>query len=63
MSGALSQQEIVKVRKAAVESIIISNEMKQAAVEERLRTLASAVKRQLAKKDAQIEIFVMKGTN
>jgi hypothetical protein len=59
----ISQHELQKFRKAAVESIIISNEMKQAAVEERLRTLASAVKRQLAKKDAQIEIFVMKGTN
>ncbi len=59
----ISQHELQKFRKAAVESIMISNEMKQAAVEERLRTLASAVKRQLAKKDAQIEIFVMKGTN
>jgi hypothetical protein len=61
--SAPSQHELRKFRKAAVESIIISNEMKQAAVEERLRTLASAVKRQLAKKDAQIEIFVMKGTD
>ncbi len=59
----ISQHELQKFRKAAVDSIIISNEMKQAAVEERLRNLASAVKRQLAKKDAQIEIFVMKGTD
>ena len=59
----ISQHDLQRFRKAAIESIIISNEMKQAAVEERLRTLASAVKRQLAKKGAYIEIFVMKGTN
>ncbi len=56
----LSQQEIAKVRNNA-ESITLSNEMKSTAVDEKLRTLNAAVKKLLAKKDATVEIFVMKG--
>jgi len=39
------------------------NEIKQSVVDERLRTLNAAVKKLLAKKDAKIEIFVMKGND
>ncbi len=56
----LSQQELAKVRNNA-ESITLSNEMKSTAVDEKLRTLNAAVKKIIAKQDATVEIFVMKG--
>ena len=59
--SALSQQELAKVRKAAEESVTLSNEMKQIIVDEKIRTLNSSIKKLLAKKDATVEIFVMKG--
>jgi len=61
--SALSQQETMKVRKTAEETITLSNEMKSTAVDEKLRHLSATVKNLLAKKDAQIEIFVMKGSD
>lgn len=57
----LSQQELQKIRKTALESVTLSNEMKSTTVDERLRTLTAAIKRTIAKKDAKIEIFIMKG--
>ena len=57
----LSQQELAKVRKTAEESVTLSNDMKSTAVDEKLRTLNAAVKKLLAKKDATVEIFAMKG--
>lgn len=57
----LSQQELAKVRKAAEESVTLSNEMKQSVVDEKIRTLNAHIKKLLAKKDATVEIFVMKG--
>ena len=59
--SALSQQELAKVRKAAEESVTLSNEMKQSFVDEKIRMLNSSIKKLLAKKDATVEIFVMKG--
>jgi hypothetical protein len=56
----LSQQELAKVRNNA-ESITLSNDMKSTAVDEKLRTLNAGVKKLLARKDATVEIFVMKG--
>ena len=56
----LSQQELAKVRNNA-ESITLSNDMKSTAVDEKLRTLNAAVKNIIAKQDATVEIFVMKG--
>lgn len=61
--SALSQQELQKIRKTAEEAIILSNEIKQSIVDERLRTLNAAVKKLLAKKDATVEIFVIKGSD
>jgi hypothetical protein len=61
--SALSKQEIVKVRKAAEESITLSNEMKSTAVDEKLRTLSAAIKKLLGKKDSTIQIFVIKGND
>ena len=57
----ISPQELAKFRKTAEESVTLSNEMKSTAVDEKLRTLNAAVKKLLAKKDATVEIFVMKG--
>ena len=57
----LSPQEQGKIRKTAEESVTLSNDMKSTAVDEKLRTLNAAVKKLLAKKDATVEIFAMKG--
>ena len=59
--SALSQQELAKDRKAAEESVTLSKEMKQSFVDEKIRMLNSSIKKLLAKKDATVEIFVMKG--
>ena len=57
----LSQQELEKVRKTAEESANLSNEMKQSVIDEKIRTLNASIKKLLAKKDATVEIFVVKG--
>ena len=59
--SALSQQELAKVRKAAEESVTLSNEMKQSFVDEKIRSLNAFIKKLVAKKDVTVEIFVMKG--
>ena len=59
--SALSQQELAKVRKAAEESVTLSNEMKQSFVDEKIRSLNASIKKLFAKKDVTVEIFVMKG--
>jgi hypothetical protein len=61
--SALSQQEMMKVRKAAEETITLSNDMKPTVVDEKLRHLSAAIKKLLGKKDAKIEIFAMKGSD
>ena len=57
----ISQQELAKVRKAAEESVTLSNEMKQSVVDEKIRALNAHIKKLLAKKDETVEIFVLKG--
>ena len=59
--SALSQQELAKVRKAAEESVTLSNEMKQSFVDEKIRSLNASIKKLVVKKDVTVEIFVMKG--
>lgn len=59
----LSQQEMKKIQQNALESLTLANDMKSTAVDEKLRTLNAAIKKLLAKKDAKIEIFVMKGND
>ena len=49
--SALSQQELAKVRKAAEESVTLSNEMKQSFVDEKIRSLNASIKKLLMKKD------------
>jgi len=57
----LSQQELAKIRKTAEESVTLSNEMKQSVVDEKIRTLNASIKKLVAKKDATVEIFIVKG--
>ena len=59
----LSQQEMKKIQQNSLESLTLGNEMKSTAVDEKLRALNTAIKKLLAKKDAKIEIFVMKGSD
>jgi hypothetical protein len=59
----LSQQEMKKVQQNALESLTLGNDMKSTAVDEKLRALNTAIRKLLAKKDAKIEIFVMKGND
>ncbi len=61
--SALSQQELQKIRKTALESVTLTNDMKSTAIEEKLRSLNGSVKKLLAKKGATIEIFAMKGND
>ena len=59
--SAPSNQELLKLRKAAEESVTLSNEMKQSFVDEKIRSLNAFIKKLVAKKDVTVEIFVMKG--
>ena len=58
----LSPSELAKVRKVAEVSVTLKNEMKQSVVDEKLRTLNASIKKLLAKKDATVEILVVKAT-
>ena len=58
----LSPSEITKVRKIADASITLKNEMKQSAIEEKLRTLNASVKKLLMKKDTTVEVIAIKVT-
>lgn len=53
--SALSQQELQKIRKTALESVTLSNDMKSIAVDEKLRTLTAAIKRTIAKKTKRLK--------
>lgn len=61
--SALSQQELQKIRKIALESVTLTNDMKSTAIEEKLRSLNASVKKLLAKKDATVQLFVLKGSD
>jgi hypothetical protein len=61
--SALSQQELQKIRKTALESVTLTNDMKSTAIEEKLRSLNASVKKLLAKKDATVLLFVLKGSD
>ena len=59
----LTQSELTKVRKAALYSVTISNEMKSSVVDAKLRELNAEIKKVLAKNGMTIEIFVTKGAD
>ena len=56
----LSLSGLAKVRKVAEVSVTLKNEMKQSVVDEKLRALNVSIKKLLMKKDAKVEIFVVK---
>jgi hypothetical protein len=56
----LSHQEMTKARKAAEESVTLTNEMKQSVIDEKIKILNASIKKLLSKKDAAVEIFVLK---
>jgi len=58
----LSLSELAKARKVAEVSVTLKNEMKQSVVDEKFRTLNASIKKLLMKKDATVEIIVVKTT-
>jgi hypothetical protein len=54
------QQELTKVRKVAEEPATLTDEMTQSVIEKKIRTLNVSIKKMLSKKDATVEVFVMK---
>jgi hypothetical protein len=58
---ALFKQELTKDRKRAEQSATLTDDMKQSVIDEKIRVLNASIKKMLSKKDATVEIFVMKG--
>ena len=56
----LTQSDLTKVRKAAIHSITLSSEMKTTVVESRLKELMQDIKKNLVKKDVDLEIVCLK---
>lgn len=54
-------QQLEKIRRIAEESVTLTNDMKQTVIDAKIRTLTASIKRLLLKKDASVEILVMKG--
>ena len=55
----LTQTELGKIRKAALHSVTISNEMKTTAVDIKLRELTAEIKKVLTKKNASVEVLIV----
>ena len=55
----LSPSELAKVRKVALHSFTISNEMKATVVESRLKELTQESKKLITKKDAEVEVVCL----
>ena len=59
----LTQTELVKIRKASLNSVTLSSDTKTSAVDAKLRELNAEIKKVLAKNEVTIEIFVTKGSD
>ena len=55
----LTQSELTKVRKAALYSVTISNEMKSSVVDAKLRELNAEIKKVLTKKNTSVEVLIL----
>ncbi len=55
----LSPQELEKVRKAAIQSVTLSSEMKTSVVDAKLRELSAEIKKVLTRKNKLITFFIM----
>ena len=58
--SAISLQELEKLRKSALFSIRLSNEMKSQIIDAKVRELVSEIKRNISKQNAVIEVLVLK---
>ena len=58
--SAISLQELEKLRKNALFSTRLSNEMKSQVIDAKVRELVSEIKRNISKPDAVIEVFLLK---
>ena len=55
----LSPQELVKVRKLALHSVTISNEMKASVVDAKLKELVTEIKKIVTRKNVILEILTL----
>jgi hypothetical protein len=58
--SAISLQELEKLRKNALFSTRLSNEMKSQVIDAKVRELVSEIKRNISKPNAVIEVFLLK---
>lgn len=58
--SAISLQELEKLRKSALFSIRLSNEMKSQIIDAKVRELVSEIKRNISKQNAVIEVILLK---
>ena len=56
----MSLQELEKLRKSALFSTRLSNEMKSQIIDAKVRELVSEIKRNISKQNAVIEVLVLK---
>ena len=56
----LTVQELAKVRKLALYSVTISNEMKSFVVDTKLRELNAEIKKKISKKDERFELILLR---
>ena len=55
----LTQTELVKIRKASLNSVTLSSEMKATVVDAKLRELTAEIKKVLTKKNASVEVLIL----
>lgn len=58
--SAISLQELEKLRKNALFSTRLSNEMKSQIIDAKVRELVSEIKRNISKQNAVIEVILLK---
>ena len=55
----LNPQELAKVRKSALHSVILSSDTKASVVDTKLRELNAEIKKVLAKKNISVEVLIL----
>lgn len=58
--SAISLQELEKLRKSALFSTRLSNEMKSQIIDSKVRELVSEIKRNISKSNAVLEVILLK---
>ena len=57
--STFTQTELAKMRKAALHSVTLSSELKNSAVDSKVRELSAEIKKVLAKKNASVEVLLL----